>query len=90
MKILLIVLGALMTVACASPNWTHSSKTEQEFYQDNSQCMAMAGTGQSNQIMPGNTSFSKGYNQSAAIGAAANRRTIYEQCMLGQGYTIAR
>lgn len=90
MKPLLVALGALMTVACASPTWRHSTKSQQEFYQDNSQCMAMAGSGQSNQIMPGNTPFSQGYNQGAAMGAAANRRTIHEQCMFGRGYTLER
>ena len=90
MKTLLVALSALMTVACASPTWRHSAKSQQEFYRDNSECMAMSGAGQPNQIMQGNTPFAQGYNQGAAMGAAADRRTIHEQCMFGRGYTLER
>ncbi|MBP5991368.1 MAG: hypothetical protein KA766_15300 [Piscinibacter sp.] len=76
----------VLLAACASTKWSNSSKSQQDFYRENSQCMAMAGSGQAQPMMPGAGVVQSGYNQGVAIGAAANQRAIYEQCMMGNGW----
>lgn len=85
-----IFVLAILLVACATPTWHHPSKSTQEFYRDNSQCMAMAGAGQSNQIVYNSNPVLQGYNQGSAMGAAANRQAIHEQCMYGNGWYLSR
>lgn len=84
----LVYLVLLTLCACASPKaWHHESKGQQDFYRDNSECMAMAGSGQGTTI-PGGGPFMSGYNQGAAMQAAANQRTIHRQCMFGRGWAL--
>ena len=84
---MLIVLLALS--ACATPKvWRHESKGQQEFYRDNSQCLAMAGSGQASPMVPGAGGMLQGYNQGAAMQALVNQRTIHQQCMLGNGWVL--
>lgn len=90
MRILNCATLSVALCACATPTWRHESKGQQDFYRDNSQCMAMAGSGQANPMVAGNTPFAQGYNQGAAMGAAANQRTIHQQCMFGNGWYLSK
>lgn len=81
----LLPLAALLLAGC-STTWTHPSKSQQDFYRDNSQCMSMAGAGQAQPMMPGAGAVQSGYNQGVAMGAAANQKTMYEHCMFGNGW----
>lgn len=90
MKQHLLIATALITTGCATPIWHHPTKGTQEFYQDNSQCMAMAGSGHSNQAADANDPFMQGYNQGLAARAQANQRLIHEQCMYGNGWYLSR
>jgi len=86
-----IAVLAMVTSGCATPRtWSHDTKNQQDFYRDNSQCMAMAGSGQATPIVANSTPFAQGYNQGIAIQAQANQRTIYEHCMLGNGWGLLR
>lgn len=92
MKRLLIL--ALFAGGCALQQvWHHNTKTELEFYQDNSYCLAMASGGGNPQIVSGGSDpFSKGFiqgwNQATARAAAQRQQTIYTQCMLGKAYYL--
>lgn len=98
----LVIVSAAIVLAltgCATAKWTHNSKGQQDYYRDNSQCMAMANSGGSNQIysnpyqqgqMSFNNGFSSGYNQGAAMATAANRNQMYNECMYGNGWYIVR
>lgn len=82
---------ALLLCACASKTvWMHQSKGQQDFYRENSECLAMAGAGQAPQMMPGTNPVAAGFNQGAAMRAQANQREIYEQCMMGRGWMAQR
>ena len=81
---------ALLATACASPTWRHASKDTQEFYKDNSQCMAMGGSGQAPQVVDNKNPVTQGYNQGLAMRAQANQQMIYEQCMYGNGWSLSR
>lgn len=90
MRTLGLVLSALALGGCATPTWNHASKGQQDFYRENSQCMAMAGSGQATPMVAGSTPFAQGYNQGAAMRAQANQQMIHEQCMYGNGWYLAR
>lgn len=81
---ILVLLAGCATV------WYKPGSTQQQFYRDNSQCMAMAGSGNSQQIQNNWNPAFRGYNQGAAIGAAANQKAIYQQCMMGNGWSTKR
>lgn len=84
-------MATILVTGCASSaTWRHQSKGSQDFYQDNSRCMAMAGTGQANQIVGAKDPFSQGFNQGAAIQAQSNQQVIYEQCMYGNGWYLGK
>lgn len=93
------IIASIMLSGCAANMaWHHSSKSQQEFYRDNSQCLAMMGSTlpfPTAQPAPafGNSggmaaAFSNGMAQGQAIGAAYRQNTIYEQCMLGLGWSL--
>jgi len=85
----LTILALLALGACATPKvWRHTSKGQQDFYRDNSQCMAMAGSGHAPSMVPGAGGMMQGYNQGAAMQALANQRAIHQQCMLGNGWVL--
>lgn len=89
MKTRLLITAAILATGCATPatpTWHHPTKSTQEFYRDNSQCMAMAGSGQANQVVGDKPGFTRGYNQSLAMLAQRNQRLIHEQCMYGNGW----
>jgi hypothetical protein len=88
MRLAFLIILLAVLVGCASRTWSHSQKGQQDFYRENSQCMAMAGSGQANPMVAGDTPFARGYNQGAAMGAQANQQTIYQQCMYGNGWYL--
>ena len=91
MRVLGIAAIAMIAGGCATQRtWNHVTKDQQDFYRDNSQCMAMAGAGQATPIVAGSTPFAQGYNQGAAMRAQANQQTIHEQCMFGNGWSLSR
>ncbi len=83
---MLRTIPLVVLLAACSTTWVHPTKSAQDFYRENSQCMAMAGSGQAQPMMPGGGAFQSGYNQGAAISAAGNQRTIHEQCLMGNGW----
>ena len=85
-----IIFIALLATGCATPTWRHANKGTQEFYRDNSQCMAMGGSGQAPQVADNKDPVMQGYNQGLAMGAQANQRMIYQQCMYGNGWSLSR
>lgn len=84
------LLVVVLAAGCSSPKWHHSAKNQQDFYRDNSGCMAMSGSGQSTQIAYNPNSVMQGYNQGSAAWAQADREAIYEQCMQGNGWYLRR
>ncbi len=90
MKYFTMILILLLLSACAKKVWMHESKDQQEFYQDNSKCLAMSGSAGTTQILPGTDPISKGWNQGSAINAAEMRNDIYYQCMMGQGWKLVK
>lgn len=88
MRPFIVLLLVVLSTGCASRKWYHSEKGQQDFYRENSQCMAMAGSGQANPMVQGSTPFAQGYNQGVAMRAQANQRMIYEQCMYGNGWSL--
>lgn len=85
-----VLVATLVVTGCATPTWRHSTKGTQEFYQDNSQCMAMAGSGQANQVVGAKDPFTQGYNKGLALRAQSNQQVIHEQCMYGNGWYLSR
>ena len=84
------IAATLLVTGCAAPTWRHPTKSSQEFYQDNSRCMAMAGSGQANQVVDAKDPFTQGFNQGLAIQAQSNQKSIYQQCMYGGGWTLSK
>ena len=95
----LAIAPFLFLLGCAETQyWVHNSKMEQAemeqaFYQDNSECLALASGSVSNtQIIPTTgspgfaTGFAKGWNQGAAARATQDRQTIYKHCLMGRGW----
>ena len=84
----------LLLSGCASNKvWTKPYFTQQEFYRDNSQCMAMSQGAANPQMMytGGNaftSGFASGWNQGSAIGSTFTRNRIYNQCMYGMGWHL--
>lgn len=87
-KTLIAAAALALLLGCAQKQWHHNAKSQQDFYRDNSQCMAMAGSGQSQQIAANSNPVLQGYNQGAAMAAAGNQRAIHEQCMYGNGWQL--
>lgn len=99
MKWILTAFVLLICAACAPQlYWRHVSKGQQDFYRDNSQCMALGGYGNSNQIVAGSTlgmSEAEVAMQNAQMASAARaqrkrKESIYEQCMMGNGWELVR
>ena len=90
----LVIAPFLLLIGCAGTQyWLHNTKGTQEFYKDNSECLALAsGAVGPTQIMPvsGNpgfaTGFAQGWNQGAAARAQQDRQTIYKHCLMGRGW----
>ena len=90
----LALVPLLFLIGCATPrHWVHQTKTEQAFYQDNSECLALASNAVGNtQVIPVTgppgfaTGFIQGWNQGAAGRAKHNQRTIYQHCLMGRGW----
>ena len=79
MKKQILAAAILILTGCGSaPTWRHPTKSAQEFYQDNSRCMAMAGAGQANQIVDSKNPIIAGYNQGLAAGTQSNQKLIRE------------
>ena len=87
-NIIAVILVSVAISGCAQKQWYGSGMSQQQFYRDNSQCLAMSGSGNSNQIIQGNNSFANGYNQMGAMMAQSNSNRIYEQCMMGNGWWL--
>lgn len=103
--LIVIIFNALFLFGCAKDKyWVHSAKGQEDFYRENSQCMAQGGFGQpsgnSVTILPGNSNQSQSSVTSAqaamlsAQQSEANRllrkqrNTIYTQCMKGFGWSL--
>ena len=72
-------------------HWAHESASQQQFYQDNSNCMAMSGNVSAPQYSTDTpnrylNAMNAGMNDGAAANAAAMQTDIYYQCMMGRGY----
>jgi hypothetical protein len=90
MKKQTLAAAVLILTGCGSAStWRHATKGAQEFYQDNSRCMAMAGAGQANQIVDAKNPVIAGYNQGLAARAQSNQQLIKEQCMYGSGWYLS-
>jgi hypothetical protein len=90
MKTQTLIATVLILTGCASaPTWRHATKSAQEFYQDNSRCMAMSGSGQANQVVDAKDPFTQGFNQGLAMRAQGNQKLIHEQCMYGNGWYLS-
>lgn len=90
MKKQTLATAILILTGCGStPTWRHPTKGAQEFYQDNSRCMAMAGAGQANQVVAAKDPVIAGYNQGLAARAQSNQKVIQEQCMYGNGWYLS-
>lgn len=107
MRLLAAALGLAMT-GCVAPLpappqpqyrevWNHPQMPSMNFYQDNSQCMAMGQSVQPAAIggAPGyadpyNQAYVQTWNQLAAEDAMRSRDQIYTQCMMGKGYFLDR
>ncbi len=88
LKMLAVILAITTISGCAQKRWHSYGKTQQQFYQENAQCLAMSGSGASSQIIQGNSSFANGYNQMGAMMAQSNKTNIYQQCMMGNGWWL--
>jgi len=84
----LIVVGALLLAGC-STTYRQAGKTQMDFYNDLTECEARASmaTGSQQIAYAGtNNPFASGWNQGAAIGAAARQRRIIDYCLKGKGW----
>ena len=77
---------ALCLAGCAHA-WQRAGASREDFYRDNSGCLALSQGGAGAQALPGNDAATAGYNRGAAFMAAQASSTIYEQCMLGRGWS---
>jgi hypothetical protein len=91
MKSLQLFGVSVSLAGCAT--WHHPTKNNQEFHADKAECHAMSGAGTPNQVMPAwgapgyNTGWNQGWNQGAALGASIQRSVIFNDCMVGKGWT---
>lgn len=98
MRNIVIAAVLLMLVGCqATYSWSHWTKNTQQFYGDNSTCLAMSNGISAPQPYvagPGMNSFGNGFvsgmNQGAAIQSNRMRTNIYNQCMQGEGWYLVR
>lgn len=96
MKWIMVAIATLAVSGCATKTaWQHSYKGQQQFYQDNSQCLAMSnGGGNPQMIQQGGGAFAQGFanswNQGQAFQAAQRQQDIYTQCMYGQGWQVVK
>jgi len=87
-KIWVLFLAASLAGCASNRAWTHPSKTTQDFYRDRAKCRTMGNSAGSEQIMPGDSAFARGWNQGSAIGAASERQEIFSDCMHGEGWYL--
>lgn len=90
-----VAIMFLAGCAATSPgySWRHENASEQQFYADNSQCMAMSSQGSALQYStdtPNEYLNAANAGSNDAIAAAAQQRQvdIHAQCMLGRGYWL--
>lgn len=96
MKKGIAIAAALISLSgCANKVWNKYGATQQEFYQDRAECLAMSGPGNyqintPNQTGYGNfnSGFQQGWNSAAAIGAASASGRIFNDCMMGRGWSL--
>ncbi|MDE2142711.1 MAG: hypothetical protein KGJ84_09900 [Elusimicrobia bacterium] len=90
------VLLGLVLPGCATQSrvyWANPNKNTQQFYQDNSECLSMSNGGNP-QYMPQTSpdpfsqGLANGYNQGLAIQSQQKQETIYQQCMMGRGWSL--
>ncbi len=94
MKNIFTVVCAILLLSACAPRfaWSHRYKTEQDFYRENSQCLAMASSGgPATQIIakgrgPISQGVIDGINARSARDARVTQQTIYQQCMMGKGW----
>ena len=104
MRRVLILSICFFVTACASmqknQTWSHSNKSNQQFYAESSDCQARANTVQIPQVDTspvqnygvgygaGMASFAEGFNRTAAYRRAmAQQEQIYSSCMRGLGWS---
>jgi hypothetical protein len=75
----------LLLEGCSAP-WSQAGASQQDFYRDNSACMAMSGGAGGAQVQAANSPVTAGYNAGQAAAASQMQGAIYEQCMLGKGW----
>lgn len=87
-----------MTTGCQSQyTWSHGTKNTQQFYSDNSRCLAMGNSITAPQPYSsslGMNSFGNGFvsgmNQASAAQSNRMRDEIYNQCMQGEGWSLSK
>lgn len=89
MKKVFLAFFIVFCTGCANKVWMHSSKSQQDFYQDCAKCEAMSNSAGSGQIMYGGSAFANGWNQGSAIGSSISRDRIFKNCMMGEGWYLA-
>lgn len=84
-------LLALLLTGCARAQWVtyDQTKTQQDFYRDDAQCMAM-GSAPTPNYLPGNDPFSAGWNNAEVAKTNGKRSRIYKHCMMGSGWVLER
>jgi hypothetical protein len=85
-KRLTICIVICLLPACAT-TWHNPNKSSQQLYADRAYCKSLSGSGGSHYIAPSSSAFAANYNNGAAIGAAFKRDSIFEDCMMGQGWS---
>jgi hypothetical protein len=85
-----------MFVGCANQMvWYNPGKSQQQFHAENAECLAMGSSAAgSQQIIPtyptGNptyNAYAQGWNMGSAIKASNTRDQIYNDCMMGRGWS---
>jgi len=76
MKFMLLIMSAgILLAGCGPKSFTNQQgQSQQQYYRDNSECMAMSQT-------------SRGFGLGGAIRANRESAKIYDQCMMGKGYS---
>ncbi|MFI5304336.1 MAG: hypothetical protein ACHQYP_06005 [Nitrospiria bacterium] len=90
-----LLSGVLMfSLSCATPTaWYNSTKSNQEFYSDRARCSAMANSAGYPQTTPvygsgALASYARTSNMLSSIAADNSRIQIFNDCMMGEGWTL--
>ena len=81
-----VITALLGSLSGCATTWYNPSKSSQQLYADRAYCRSISGSGGSSYIPPSSNGLVSNYNTGAAIGAAMRRDSIFEDCMMGQGW----